>query len=187
MTIIIGSCLAVNISASLILYKYRLVLEQLEDRLELKTDNLHNVIKNLKQEREDCRRLAAGLQQRDEQYRALMNQVNEGVLLLDAEGNLLQANRKLQELLRLSEADLLSKTWAQLFPAEEGRRTAAALAQVVATGAAKLTASWIIGPDRQRIPVALACHKVNCAGKPVIQGVFTFMEPTEPRPVILAS
>jgi PAS domain S-box-containing protein len=187
MTIIIGSCLAVNISASIILYRYQLLLQQLEDRLELKTDNLHSVIKNLRQEREDCRLIAAGLQQSEEKYQALMEHVSDGILLLDEAGNLLQANQKLQKLLGFSETELLSKTLKQIVPQEERQRTASALEIATQTGAADLADSWIIGRDHQKIPVALACQKLDCAGKTVIQGVFTFRELPKPRPAAMNS
>lgn len=187
MTIIIGSCLAVNISASLILYKYQMLLQILEDRLESKADNLQSAIKNLKQERKDSLHFAAGLQQSEEKYQALTDHVSEGILLLDVEGHLLQANRKLRYVLGFSETDLLSKTLKQIFPEEERRRTGTALENVLQTGIAELADSWLIGRDRQRIPIDFACHKVNCAGKTVIQGVFTFKELPEPRPAAMNS
>ncbi len=52
MTIMISSCLAVNLAASLILYKYQSLLENTEYRLGIKADNLNNVIKQFKLERE---------------------------------------------------------------------------------------------------------------------------------------
>src|SRR5208337_5217339 len=44
MTIMISSCLAVNLAASLILYKYQSLLANIEYRLGIKADNLNNVI-----------------------------------------------------------------------------------------------------------------------------------------------
>ncbi len=48
MTVIIASCLAVNLTASLIFYKLQSVMRLLEGRLESKVDNLDKTIRDFK-------------------------------------------------------------------------------------------------------------------------------------------
>ena len=77
-TIMISSCLAVNLAASLILYKYESLLETLEDRLGIKVNNLNNVIKQFKIEKEDQRHYANDSMVQ-EKYRCLVENVSEGI------------------------------------------------------------------------------------------------------------
>ena len=172
MTIIISSCLAVNIAASLILYRYRLVMEQLESRLEVKTDNLHNTIKTLKVAREERRRYVMELKRIDEKYRYFLDNIDEGTVSLDVDGNFLGANKKMQELLGFSETELLTMNLMQFLPAEGLKRTKITLNKVVEDGEGSLTDGWIIGKDGQRFPVVFFGSKVKYADKTLIQGIF---------------
>jgi PAS domain S-box-containing protein len=178
-TIIIGSCLAVNLAASLILYKYQLVLQKLEQRLEIKGDNFNNAVRNLKIEREERRRYATDLRLHEAKYRHLTGKINEGILLMDTAGNLLAANKRMEGLLGFSEAELLSMNLAQILPEEEIARTWTALEEVVQTGESNLANGWIIGKGRQKVPVDFCGVKEEYAGKTIIQGIFRDL--TEPR------
>lgn len=175
MTIIISSCLAVNIAASLILYKYQLVMEQLESRLEVKTDNLKSTIKTLKISREERRRYAMELKRIDEKYRCLLDNIDEGTVSLDVEGNFLGANKKMQDLLGFSEAELLTMNLRQFLPEEGLKRIKATLDKVLQAGEGSLADGWIIGKDGQEFPVAFFGSKVQYADKTLIQGIFRDM------------
>ncbi len=172
MSIIIASCLAVNIAASLILYKYREVLQHLEERLEIKTDNLANTIKNLRMEREESRRNKANLQRSAAKYRALMENSGEGIIFLDFEKNFLEANKKMKELLGFSETELLAMNLAQVLPEGEIERTLSALEEVSQTGTSHLTNGWLIRKDLERVPVDFTGNKVEYDGKTILQVIF---------------
>ena len=58
----------------------------------------------------------------EEKYRALMDNAGEGILLADVDGNLLEANKKMLELLGYSLEELLTMNFMQLHPSEEIRR-----------------------------------------------------------------
>lgn len=172
LTIILSSCLAVNIGASLILYKYQRIIEILEDRLGIKTDNFHNAIKIIKEEREDRRRCAIDCRLSEEKYRRLADHVSEGILILDTAGNFLEANEKMEELLGVSEAELLSMNLEQILPKEEREKSWTALGEAVRKGESNLANGWIIGKNHQRVPVDFVGHKLEYAGKTIIQGIF---------------
>ena len=171
MTIMISSCLAVNLAASLILYKYQSVLENLEYRLGIKADNLNNVIKQFKMEREERRHYANDLRVAEEKYRSLVENVSDGILLLDTEGNFLEANKKMEGLLGFSEAELLTMNLTQVFHKEELERSRSTLEKVVQTGESDLANGWIIRKDDQRVPVNFVASKVEYGGKTIIQGI----------------
>jgi len=171
-TIILSSCLAVNIAASLILYKYQMVMERLENRLELKADNLYDTIKKLKGEREERRRYAVELKRAEEKYHYLMDNVNEGIVSLDVEGNILEANKKMGELLGFSAAELLTMNLSQFLP-EAGLEIAQnAWNEVVQDGESNLLNSWMIRKDGGKFPVDFTGTKVEYGGKTIIQGIF---------------
>jgi len=169
MTTMISSCLAVNLAASLILYKYQSLLENLEYRLGIKADNLDNVIKQFKMEREERRHYANDLRVAEEKYRSLVENVSEGILLLDTDGNFLEANKKMERLLGFSEAELLTMNLTQVFfMADERSRPTL---KVVQTGESDLANGWIIRKDNKRVPVNFVASKVEYGGKTIIQGI----------------
>ena len=172
MTIMISSCLAVNLAASLILYKYQSLLEILEYRLGIKGDNLNYVINQFKMEREERRHYANDLRVAEEKYRSLVENVSDGILLLDTEGNFLEANKKMEGLLGFSEAELLTMNLTQVFPKEEHERSRSTLEKVVQTGKSDLANGWIIRKDDQRVAVNFVASKVEYGGKTIIQGIF---------------
>ena len=171
MTTMISSCLAVNLAASLILYKYQSLLENLEYRLGIKADNLDNVIKQFKMEREERRHYTNDLRVAEEKYRSLVENVSEGILLLDTDGNFLEANKKMERLLGFSEAELLTMNLTQVFHKEELERSRSTLEKVVQTGESDLANGWIIRKDDQRVPVNFVASKVEYGGKTIIQGI----------------
>jgi PAS domain S-box-containing protein len=172
MTTIISSCLAVTLTASLILYKYQSLLENIEGRLGIKADNLKNVIKQFKNARFEHRLYFNELRVAEEKYRSLVENVSDGILLLDTVGNFLEANKKMEGLLGFSEAELLTMNLTQIFPKEEIERSRAILEKVVQTGKSDLANGWIIRKDDQRVAVNFVASKVEYGGKTIIQGIF---------------
>ncbi len=57
--------------------------------------------------------------EREEKYRALMDNAGEGILLVNVEGNLLEANKKMLELLGYSLEELVTMNFIQIHPSEE--------------------------------------------------------------------
>ncbi|MGB8873296.1 MAG: PAS domain S-box protein [Desulfobaccales bacterium] len=187
-TIMISSCFAVTLAASLISYKYQSLLEILEYRLGIKVNNLNNVIKQFKIEKEDQRHCANDLSVAKEKYRCLVENVSEGILLLDTEGNFLEANKKMETLLGFSEAELLTMNLTQLFPKEELERSQAILEKVIHTGESDLANGWIIRKDEQRVPVNFVASKVKYGNQTIIQGIFRDLtERWKPEPIQSAS
>jgi PAS domain S-box-containing protein len=139
-TIILSSCLAVNIIASLILYKYQSLQENL-------ADILNNVIKQVK----------TGNMER---------------LLVDTMETFLDANQKMERLLGSSGAELLTMNHAQVLPQEELARSRATLEKVCQPGQSDQANFREIRKGDRSVPVNFVASKVECGGKPLIQGIF---------------
>src|SRR5208337_3312974 len=105
-------------------------------------------------------------------HRNLVENVSEGILLLDTEGNFLKADKKMEALLGFSEAELLTMNLTQVFHKEEQERSRSILEKVVQTGKSDLADSWIIRKDDQMVPVDFFASKVEYRGKVIIQGIF---------------
>ena len=172
MTIILASCLAVNISASLILYRYRMLMEHLEHRLENKADNLYNTIKHLKEEREERRHYAMELKRFEKKYHYLVDHVDEAVASLDVAGNFLEVNQMMAKLLGCPEEELLNLNLVQFLPKEGREKTVNALNQAVSKGECYLDDGWILRPDGKKLPVKFVGRRVEIADQTFIQGIF---------------
>lgn len=171
-TIILASCLAVNFSASLILYRYRMLMKNLENRLENKAGNLHDTIKHFREEREERRRYAMELKRFEEKYRHLLDHVDEAVASLDVAGNFLEVNRMMAKMLDCPEEELLNLNLIQFLPKEDLEKTAAALYQAVSDGECHLDDGWILRPDGKKLPVEFVGKRVEIADQTFIQGIF---------------
>ena len=172
MTIILASCLAVNISASLILYMYRNLIDELENRLEHKSGSLNNTLKNLKVEREERQHYAMELKSFKEKYRHLLDHVDEAVALLDVAGNFLEVNPKMAKLLGCPEEELLNLSLMQFLPKEGQKKTINALNHAVNKGEYYLNDGWILRPDGHKLPVKFVANRVETADQTFIQGIF---------------
>ena len=107
----------------------------------------------------------------EEKYRALMDNAGEGILLVKTTGNILEANKKMLELLGYSLAELVGLNFSQIHPSEEMERIRAAFEDNLAKGFGALSNTWVIRRDGQKIPVDITGTVVRYAGKTVVQEI----------------
>ncbi len=112
------------------------------------------------------------LSESEEKYRALMDNAGEGILLADVEGNVLEANKKMLELLGYSLEELKGMNFIQIHPSEEGDRAAASFKEIITHGSAALSSSLILCKDKKKVPVDITASLVRYTGKSVIQSIF---------------
>lgn len=112
------------------------------------------------------------LQRSEEKYRALMDNSSEGILVADTQGNFLEANKKITELLGYTKAELLTFNIIQIHPAEELARTSAAFQEILQRGSGGLDGGWVRRKDGKTIPVDITGSKVECGGETLIQEIF---------------
>jgi PAS domain S-box-containing protein len=108
----------------------------------------------------------------EEKYRALMNNAGEGILLADIDGNHLEANKKMIDLLGYPIEELLQLKFLQIIPSEDVERATAAFKELRAIGSGTVDNATLLRKDGKRIPVDITTSLVSYSGKIVVQGIF---------------
>jgi two-component system cell cycle sensor histidine kinase/response regulator CckA len=111
------------------------------------------------------------LAESEEKYRALMNNASEGILLADVAGNLLEANKKMLEMVDYSLPELLQRKFVEIIPGAEINRAHAAYKELLASGAVAVTDAQLLRQDGRLIPIDLTASLVRYAGKTVVQNI----------------
>lgn len=178
-TTILSACLSINIVAYLLLNRYRLLLLNVT----VKTTSLFHANNNLKLEIETRKRAEANLESIEVRYQALMENVGEGILILDGQGNLVEANQKMKELLEASDAEITAMKLIQILPNQDLENHRPFLEEVVHQGKSQLSNRWIIW-KKHKIPVDITGVKVADGGKTLIQLIFRNMSAGWPEETV---
>ena len=118
-------------------------------------------------------KLAEGaLRKSEEKYHAILENASDAILLADAQGNILEANRKAEELWGYSKEELLQIHYTQLHPMPEIERTIAAFKEIIEKKIDHLSGGFIQRKDGNILPVDITGTVIEYAGKKVIQGSF---------------
>ena len=120
----------------------------------------------------NLKKAEAALRESEEKYRLLLDNASEGILLADTRGNLLETNKKMEELLGYTKAELLKMCFLEIHPKEELEQVLAAFEETLQNGPTALHNTWILRKDGGKIPVDLTASKVEYADKTIIQGIF---------------
>jgi PAS domain S-box-containing protein len=107
------------------------------------------------------------LKESEEKYRALMNDAGDAIVLADTNGNVLEVNKKAEELLGYTKEELSNMNIAQIHPEEELERIIAAF-KVSTT----LNDGQVRRKDDKIVPVDITRSVIEYAGKKVILGIF---------------
>ncbi len=112
------------------------------------------------------------LRESEEKYRVTMDNAPEGILLADFQGNFVDANQKMVELLGYSKTELLQMNVAQIHPPEELERTLKAFRDMTVRGIVTFTNGWVVRKDGRRTPVDITGAVITYGGQSVVQGIF---------------
>lgn len=113
------------------------------------------------------------LKESEEKYRNLQEGSSDAILLADLEGNLLEANRKAQELLGYSKVELSQMHFTQIHPPEELPRAIAAFEEDARDKkSGYLANSLVLTKDGRHVPVDISCSFSKTGDRWLIQGVF---------------
>jgi len=107
----------------------------------------------------------------EEKYRALMNDASEGILLADVAGNLLEANKKMLEMLDYSLDKLLELKLFQIIPEADAPKVQAAFKELLLHGAGSVDNTSLLRKDGKSIPIDITASLVRYAGKTVAQAI----------------
>ena len=112
------------------------------------------------------------LSESEEKYRALMDNAGEGILLADLDGNHLEANKKMVDLLGYPLEELLNLHSMQLVHPEYQDKFQQSFKDLLASGSGALNNALILRNDGKPVPVDISTTLVRYAGKTLIQGIF---------------
>ncbi|MEA5415186.1 GAF domain-containing protein [Synechococcus sp. BA-132 BA5] len=112
------------------------------------------------------------LQEREARYRSLMEGASDAILLSDPEGNLLEVNRRAEELLGRSKEELVQMHMSQLHPSDEVERARAAFEGIVEGEHHQYLDIKVQNSSGQIIPVDITCTRLRVGKNVIIQGIF---------------
>ncbi len=115
------------------------------------------------------------LKQSEEKYHALMDYASDAIVLVDDGGNLVEVNRKAEELLGYSRQELLDINFARIFPKESSHRAMDVFGRISRHGAGALRDTYIVTKDNRTIPVDITGGAIYYAGKKVNQAIIRDM------------
>ncbi|NJK28484.1 MAG: PAS domain S-box protein [Coleofasciculaceae cyanobacterium SM2_3_26] len=145
-----------------------IIVRNITDRKQAET-----ALQELNQELEArVQQRTAALQASEARYRALMENASDAILLADLEGNITEGNRKAEELLGYTQAELRRLHFTQIHPLEELPRTIASFTDGISSGASQLLDGLMLRKDGTLVPVDITCSVVEVAGKRIVQGIF---------------
>ncbi|MEB3338181.1 MAG: GAF domain-containing protein, partial [Leptolyngbyaceae bacterium] len=112
------------------------------------------------------------LQEREARYRALMDYASDAILLADSKGNLIECNRKAEELLGYSREELTHLHISQIHPPEVLEATYNHFSNIVLHDQGSVFETLVVRKDGIQIPVDITGSRIELNGKPIAQGIF---------------
>jgi PAS domain S-box-containing protein len=112
------------------------------------------------------------LQEGAEKYHSLVEHAYDAIMIADFEGNLLEVNKKAEELLGYTKDELLGINISQFHPVEEHGRIAQAFRNMVEGKIDSLLDAKVLRKDGKTIPVDISGGAIVYGGRRVAQGIF---------------
>ena len=112
------------------------------------------------------------LKKSEEKYRVLLENASDAILLADTQGNIVEANKKAEELWGYTKEELLQLHYTQLHPMPELERTIAAFKEIIKRNTGHLSVGFIRRKAGAIVPVDITCNIIEYAGRKVVQGSF---------------
>lgn len=120
----------------------------------------------------DRKRSERMLLEREARYRALMEGASDAIFLADTEGNLVEVNRRAEELMGLSKEELLQMHFSQLHPSEEQERARAAFSSLADGQPHQLLDTRIQNSSGRTIPIDITCSQLKVGNDVINQALF---------------
>ncbi|MDO8726485.1 MAG: PAS domain S-box protein, partial [Candidatus Methanoperedens sp.] len=115
------------------------------------------------------------LAQSEEKYRTLIDNASDAILIADEKGNLLEANKKAEQLLGYKKQELSNMNITQIHPEKEFERTFGAFKEIIKNVSGCLIDAQILRKDGKTVPVDITGSLIDFEGKRVLLGIFRDM------------
>ena len=112
------------------------------------------------------------LRESEEKYHALLEHAYDAIMIADFEGNLLEVNKKTEELLGYTKAELLGANISKLHPEEELGKVFYAFREIVEGRANFLFDTKVLTKDGKAIPVDISGGVIRFGGRQVAHAIF---------------
>ncbi|NJD52141.1 MAG: PAS domain S-box protein [Candidatus Methanoperedens sp.] len=125
----------------------------------------------------DRKHAEEALRESEEKYRVLMNDASDAIILVDTRENIVDANKKAEQLTGYNKNELLTMKIFQLHPEEERERIRVSFKEGIQKEPAVLNDLPILRKDGKMVPVDITGNNVVFAGKQM--GLVVFRDITE--------
>ncbi len=112
------------------------------------------------------------LRQSEEKYRALTSDAGDAIVLIDTKGNILEANKKAEEIFGYTKEEVLNAHFTRFIPKEGLERTGAAFKETVKKGSGSLIDGVVLRKDGKTVSVDITASVIKYAGKEGMQAIF---------------
>jgi PAS domain S-box-containing protein len=118
------------------------------------------------------KQMEIALRESEEKYHSLLEHAYDAIIIADFEGNLLEVNKKAEELLSCTKEELLGTNFSKLHPEEELGRVLPAFREMVEGKIHSLLDTNVLRKDGKTIPVDIVGGAVAYGGMQVAQAIF---------------
>jgi hypothetical protein len=98
-------------------------------------------------------------------YRSLMEHAQDAIFVLDPQGTILEANRRMEELLGRPRGAILGRDFRDFVPPAERDEGRQAFEELLATGSVRVAERHYQRPDGQLVPVEISAAVVDVGGE----------------------
>ncbi len=117
------------------------------------------------------KQVEAALQASEDRHRALLEQANDAILLVDMDGWLVAANRRAEEITGYAKEELLDMHMQQLVPEGFRHRLLDLHQEVLEKRRDAFHGGLLLRKDERVVPVDLSCAVIESGGQRVIQSI----------------
>lgn len=114
----------------------------------------------------------ASFQKSETRYRALMDNASDAIFLADSQGNLVEANKKAEELLGYSRDELNHLHMSQIHPPAALAVARNHFLNVIENRFSPSIESLVLRKDGSQVPVDITGSKIDLDGEQIAQGIF---------------
>jgi PAS domain S-box-containing protein len=112
------------------------------------------------------------LRHSEEKYRSLLDNASDAILLTNVEGNLLEVNRKAEELLGYTRKELLGVNITKIHPKEELEKIINCFEKINKKGLGLVNNTAVLRKDGTTVSVDISGSVIEYGGKKILQGIF---------------
>lgn len=123
----------------------------------------------------ELKRMNEALLKAEQRYHVLVDNASDAILLTDTQGNLLDANKKAEELLGYGKEELLRMNITQIHPRGEIEKIHSSFGNVLAEGSGYLNDSFVLTKDGRTVPVDINGSVVEYGGQKIVLGIIRDM------------